>query len=110
MFLQQIALANFKCFSNFHLRFYQDASGKPLRNTTLLTGQNGTGKSGLLQATALITAGRESLSALLKVPEEWIKTGASHCLIAATILDEKDKPVTLSLRIDNGKIIHIKVE
>ena len=73
MFLKEIELTNFKCHENLSLSFETDSADTPIRKTTFLLGENGTGKSALLKAIALITAGSSSLGNLLGLPDEWIK-------------------------------------
>lgn len=85
MFLRELELTNFKCHRSLYLNFESENPKAPTRKTTFLLGENGTGKSALLKATALVTAGSTALSQLLGSPDEWITNGKSFCEISATI-------------------------
>ena len=72
MFLKEIELTNFKCHEDLYLSFETDFPSDPIRKTTFLLGENGTGKSALLKAVALVTAGSSSLGNLLGSPDDWL--------------------------------------
>lgn len=73
MFLKQITLTNFKCHERLRLSFACEDKRNPVRKTTFMLGENGTGKSALLKAIALITSGSNGLSDIIGTPDEWIK-------------------------------------
>lgn len=102
MFLKEIELINFKAHGNVYLSFETGSKAHPIRKTTFLLGQNGTGKSALLKAIALVTAGSSSLGNLLGSPDDWIKNGKKFCEIAATLLTAKGEERRIKLRIDKG--------
>lgn len=102
MFLKEIELTNFKCHENLYLSFETSSVDHPIRKTTFLLGENGTGKSALLKAIALVTAGSSSLGNLLGLPDDWIKNGKSFCEIAATLMNAKGEERQIKLRIERG--------
>lgn len=102
MFLKEIELTNFKCHENLFLSFETDVENSPNRKTTFLLGENGTGKSALLKAIALVTAGSSSLGDLLGATDDWIKNGQKFCEIAATLSTADGEVRKIKLRIDKG--------
>lgn len=110
MFLKQIALTNFKCHSNLTLDFTCEDTATPIRKTTFILGENGTGKSALLKAIALVTAGSTALPHLLGEPDAWIRNKTPFCSIKAVIVNADGDERTIELRITRGhslrEIIH----
>lgn len=102
MFLKKIELTNFKCHENLFLSFETESENKSNRKTTFLLGENGTGKSALLKAIALVTAGSSSLGDLLGVADEWIKNGKNYCEIAAVLSTAEGEERQIKLHIDKG--------
>ena len=102
MFLREIELTNFKAHENLYLSFETDSTSHPIRKTTFLLGENGTGKSALLKAVALVTAGSSSLGNLLGSPDDWIKNGKTFCEIAATLTTAKNEERRIKLKIEKG--------
>lgn len=97
MFLRRIRLINFKCFEDLELSFsHEDGS---IRKWTLLLGENGVGKSNLLQAIALITAGSNALGDLINNPADWIQYKKSFCEIQATLVTKEGQERELKLHI-----------
>jgi len=100
MFLKKLRLQNFKCLSDIELSFEQD--GGAIRKWTLILGENGTGKSNLLKAIALITAGSNAIGELLGNVDSWIRNGEKSFSINA-VLQTKDKEERpLSLLVNRG--------
>src|SRR3982750_4897659 len=98
MFLKNISLRHFKCHETLYIDFNTDTKGKnPIRKTTFLTGENGTGKTALLQAIALVTGGSEALWLVPGLPNDYIKQGQLFCEITATIATAQGEERTLSL-------------
>lgn len=85
MWVEEISLDNIKCFDKQTIRTGSD--NKPYPWVTFL-GENGTGKSTVLQAIALLLAGPEGAAQLLK-PLGWLK--------------EESKPGKMTLRLHQGK-------
>lgn len=101
MFLKNIQLTNFKCYENLFLDFSTANDKKhPIRKTTFLTGENGTGKTALLQAIALVTGGSEALRFVPGLPNDFIRQGQLFCEIKATLTTAQSEERLLSLRID----------
>lgn len=100
MFLKEIKLKNFKCLSDISLSFEKDK--KSNRKWTLILGENGTGKSNILKAIALVTSGSNALGELLGNVDSWIKFGKNNCSIAAVIETKKGEERNISLKFERG--------
>jgi len=85
MWVEEIVLDNIKCFQKQSVMF---GSKKERYPWISLLGENGTGKSTILQAIALMLAGPEGASQLLK-PSGWLK--------------DESKPGKLTVRIHQGE-------
>jgi hypothetical protein len=83
MYLRQITLRNIKCFTNFTLDF---TVGRDIRLWTVILGQNGLGKSALLQAIGVVLAGPAAVRELLPVAESWTRKGQPYGEIRAELL------------------------
>lgn len=103
MFLKELELTNFKGHEKLYLSFETDSTTHPIRKTTFLLGENGTGKSALLKAVALVTAGSSSLGNLLGATDDWIKNGRKFCEIGATLMTAKTEERKIKLRIERGQ-------
>ncbi len=99
MFLKKIEIKNFRCLDNIKLSF---DSEKSIRKQTILLGENGTGKTNLLKAIALITAGSNALGELLGNPDDWIQYGKDFCEIKAELVTKKSEERSLSITIKRG--------
>lgn len=110
MFLKEVRLTHFRCIDKLTLSFMvgdtKSVSNKrglrPIRQRTLLLGGNGTGKSNLLKAIALVTAGSNSLGELLGNPEDWIQYGKEFCEIEADLVTQTKKERHIKLRLQRG--------
>ncbi|WP_437992092.1 AAA family ATPase [Sorangium sp. So ce145] len=85
MYLRKISLKNIKCFAELKLDFAGE-QGEEVRRWTALLGQNGVGKSTLLQAMAVPLAGPGATRELLPVAEGWVRQGQPYGEIDAVIL------------------------
>lgn len=85
MWVEEISLTNIKCFEQQTLRLGSKTAAYPW--VTLL-GENGTGKSTVLQAIGLMLAGPEGAPQLLKKPAGWLKA--------------EDIPGKITLRLHQG--------
>ncbi len=83
MYLKKIALKNIKCFADLTLDFTLDTSVRPW---TALLGQNGMGKSTLLQAIGITLAGPTTVRELLPVAEGWVRRGEPYGEIEVELL------------------------
>lgn len=100
MFFKQLTLRNFRNIGDLELSFTTPSGDvKPM---TLLLGENGTGKSGILKAIAMITAGSSALGNILEEPDSWIKYGKNFCEIKAVLTTKGKEERHLSLRINKG--------
>ncbi len=82
MYLQKIQLENIKCYENLEINF-RDKRNKP-RLMTVILGDNGVGKTTLLQAIAItLRGGQESSSTL--VTDQWVRVGTKQGYIEAII-------------------------
>lgn len=68
MWVEELSFENIKCFEDLRIRFSE--SEEPYKWVTLL-GENGVGKSTLLQALGLLLAGPEAANQLLTKPVGW---------------------------------------
>lgn len=100
MFLKRLRLQNFKCLGDIELSF--ETEDRRTRKWTLILGENGTGKSNVLKAVALLTAGSGALGELLGDIDNWIRFGAEEGRVHATIVDESGHPRELTLRFGRG--------
>jgi hypothetical protein len=104
MFLKNIRLTNFKCHESLAMDFSSGGEGNnPVRKTTFLVGENGTGKSALLQAVALITGGSEALRAIPGIPDDYIRQRKRFCTLEATITTAQGGERQLGLRFERGQ-------
>lgn len=85
MFLKSIRIRNLRSLPLVDLDFSTPTDADHLRKWTLLVGENGTGKSSILKAIALVLAGSECLPFLLGQPRSWVRHGAPHATIGATL-------------------------
>ncbi len=98
MFLKNISLTHFKCHKSLEIDFSTgDAVKNPVRKTTFIEGENGTGKSALLQAIAMLTGGSEALRYLPGFPNDYIQHGHDRAVISATITTAQGEERALSL-------------
>ncbi|HEX5153382.1 MAG TPA: AAA family ATPase [Parafilimonas sp.] len=102
MFLKNIELVNFKCHAHLKLDFNTPDSEKPIRKSTFLLGENGTGKSALLKAIALVTAGSNALADLIGDADSWVQNKKKYCEIKAIIVTADGEERNIGLRINRG--------
>ena len=103
MFLKYLEVKHFKNLKDIKLSFMSEEENDELRNWTFILGENGTGKSNILKAIGLITAGSDALGELIGDPNDWIKNGASFCEIKAILTNASKEERTISLRINRGE-------
>ncbi len=90
MLVDSLALDNIRCFRRQVLDFARDAKlrrDSPHRWVTLL-GENGAGKSTVLQALALLLAGPDAATELLPRPDGWVRDPARVGRLATTLYGE----------------------
>jgi predicted ATPase len=96
MFLKRLVLENVRCFKSLDIDF--ELPGGQNRKWTVLLGENGSGKSTVLRAIALMLAGSDALPEVLGEPQDWVREGAKHARIDLEIETAKgeDRDLTLS--------------
>lgn len=85
MFLESLTIRDLRSLSSVDLDFSAPDQDEGIRKWSLLVGENGTGKSSILKAIALVLAGSECLPFLLGQPRSWVRQGASRAVIRATL-------------------------
>lgn len=99
MFLQRVTLENVRSIEHLDLPIATEPG--EARKWTFLLGENGTGKSTLLRAIALVLAGSEALPELLANPRDWIRFGASSARIHADLVtaegEERDAEMVIGV-------------
>lgn len=83
MFLQRLTIENLRSVRGLELDFRDSASGN--RKWTILLGENGTGKSTILRAAALVLCGSDALPTLMPDPRAWVRVGSKTARIEATV-------------------------
>jgi len=101
MFLRRLKLQNIRSIPELSLSFENEAGGG--RAWTYLLGLNGTGKSTLLRAIALITAGGDAMADLLGRPEDWISLGQKDALMEVDFATADEKPRRSILKFQRGQ-------
>jgi energy-coupling factor transporter ATP-binding protein EcfA2 len=91
MWLEEVSLDNIKCFDKVNLRL--GSKDAPYPWVTLL-GENGGGKSTILQALGLLLAGPEGSQFLLKRPTGWLRNENRYGTISAQIHKSDNDPGT----------------
>lgn len=84
MYLSEITIRNIKCFREIKLEFTEGAGA--IRHWTTLLGENGLGKSTLLQAMAVPLAGPGAMRELLPIAERWVRREEPYGSIEAELL------------------------
>lgn len=116
MYLKKIVLKNIKCFKEVTIDF---SEGKSVRKWTTLFGQNGLGKSTLLQAIGAVLSGPSALRELLPVPDGWVKTGEPYGEIEAEILGTvgdyignkpRERPYLIRYLVSGRDLSHVPEE
>ena len=111
MFLKKVSLKNVRCFENLVLSFEKEPSEdekekrEGVRHWTVILGENGTGKSTILRAIALVTSGSDALSELLGDPRAWVGYRKKFCEIEATIETKAGEERRVALRINKNDSI-----
>lgn len=102
MFLKDIELINFKCHTHLKIDFATGDTKKPTRKTTFLLGENGTGKSAVLKAIALVTAGSNALNDVLGNPDSWVQNKKKFCQVKANIVTAEGEERHIEIKITRG--------
>ncbi|MDQ5825668.1 MAG: AAA family ATPase [Chloroflexota bacterium] len=100
MFLRHLVIEDIKSIEHLELPF-QTPSGDT-RKWTLLVGENGTGKSTVLRAIAMLLAGSDALAELINAPDEWVRLRKDVCRIFAELSTAKGELREVELIIRRG--------
>lgn len=100
MFLQRLVLENVKAIKEIELPFVTPDS--KTRKWTLLLGENGSGKTTVMQAIGLLLAGSEGLLELLGNCDSWIRLGQNKCLLRADLVTARGEERRIELTIRRG--------
>lgn len=100
MFLRDLEITNIRSIEHARLTF--DDRDNQTRRWTLLVGENGFGKSAILRAIALVTAGSEALPELLGSPEQWVRNGQEHGSIRARLVTAEGETREIELSLYRG--------
>lgn len=103
MFLKHLHLKNVRSIGDLDLDF--SGEEEPIRKWTLLLGQNGTGKSTVLRAAAMISSGSEALLELIGKPDSWIQNGQDLAVLEATLLTAKKEERKVRLELRRGQAL-----
>ncbi|MBI1882173.1 MAG: AAA family ATPase, partial [Chloroflexi bacterium] len=83
MYLKKITIKKIKCFAHLEIDF---TDGRDVRRWTTLFGENGLGKSTLLQAIGATLAGPAAVRELLPIAEGWVRRGEPYGEIIVELL------------------------
>jgi predicted ATPase len=100
MFLRRLHLKNIRSVSDLTISFEEAKGGA--RRWTYLLGENGSGKSTVLRAIALVLVGSEALPQLMGDHDSWIREGENEALIEAEIATAKNERRTATLSFTRG--------
>lgn len=102
--ITRLHLEQVKCFDSVDVTF--DGADDDSGSITMFLGDNGVGKSTILQTIALCALGPELAAQLVRRPDALLRSGASSGYISATFrltgLSEEPAEATISLGISRG--------
>lgn len=111
MYLQEVRLENIKCFEDLALDFTTARDGSP-RLMTVILGENGVGKTTLLQTIALILGGGDLVIGFsLNRLDDWLRLGQQRGQVKAIVYPhtpdkikptKRSRPITYSLNIEDS--------
>lgn len=96
MFLRRLSITDVAGLGSLKLDFTTDGD---VRRRTVIVGENGAGKSRLLQAIALATAGSSALAGLMPRPGEWVTPGRTKARITVELKVTARRTTTVSIDI-----------
>ncbi len=97
MHIRRLILENIRAIRSLELSFADHA-----RPWTFLLGGNGVGKTTVLRAVALLTAGADALAELVGDTDRWIRHGEPSASISGDFIDETGEVTTITLRFERG--------
>ena len=105
MFLRWIRIQNLRSLEQVELSFASAEDPNKVRKWTMLLAENGTGKTTLLRAIALVTAGSDALAGLVGDIDSWIRNGAEHASIEAQLTTAGGETRDIALHLHRGDTI-----
>lgn len=102
MFLNHLTLRNLRCFDDASIDFGAPEPADGNRKWTVVIGENGSGKSSVLKAVALVMGGSDALTELVGNPDDWIGYGHDEAYIELVIETSAGETRQLSLRFKRG--------
>jgi predicted ATPase len=107
MFLRRLELENIRSIEKLDISFVapktDPSEPDTTRKWTLLLGENGTGKSTVLKAIALVLAGSDALPKLLGDPDAWIRRGRQEARIHVDLVTADGEKRAAELKLVRGK-------
>ncbi|MBL8949781.1 MAG: AAA family ATPase, partial [Myxococcaceae bacterium] len=100
MFLRELHIRDLRSIASADLVFTDE--GGHVQPWNLVLGENGTGKSTVLRAAALVLAGRAALPAFLSDVDSWVRNGAKRAVVTARIETAGGKQRAITLELDRG--------
>ncbi len=97
MFLRNLRIENLRSVKSVDVNFR--ANGKGNRKWTVLLGENGTGKTTVLRAAALVLDGSDALPALMPDPSVWVRFNSKRRGLKQHWQPSKAKHVRLVLEL-----------
>jgi energy-coupling factor transporter ATP-binding protein EcfA2 len=93
MYLKRVVIENVKCFGRAELNLIRDDG--QIKRWSVIVGENGTGKSTLLQAIAMALMGPDPSNRLARL-ERWVRAGQPHGKIVAEVIAGQNDQLTLT--------------
>ncbi|UHG94671.1 AAA family ATPase [Spirosoma oryzicola] len=99
MFLKRIHIQHLRGIDDLEMAFDEIGNN---RKQTLVLGENGVGKTNLLRAIALVTAGSDAINELIDTPDDWISFTKSTAQLEATLVTQEGQERNIKLVINRG--------
>lgn len=103
MFLRSLRIENVRSIERLELDL--TAADRRARKWTIVLGENGTGKSTVLRAAALVLGGSDVLPSLIPEPAVWVRNGATKAVITACISTARDELREVRLEIRRSESV-----
>lgn len=102
MYLRHLKLTNIRCFASAEIDF--DIEGADNRKWTILSGENGTGKSTVLQAIGAVMGGTGAVRELAGDLKSWIRNGSDvgRIEIVISTAHDDDREIALEFHRDEA--------
>src|ERR1051325_2073535 len=108
MFLQRLQIENIRSVKSVEVDFYGSGNGN--RKWSVLLGENGTGKTSILRAAALVLSGSDALPALMPNPKQWVRFNSKSARIAATLSTAEGEAREIVLELNAGDTVSATVK